>query len=167
MDATERVRERVRDVLRERRVRQTAIATRLDIEQSAVHRYIHGPTPMTVAFLEAVESLSGVPMGEIVSPKEDWKQVNADEAALLRALRRWPATVTRSLGAFLAFFADEEPVLRQTRNLHELWRSMPQKRRDEFYAMGVLLAAGRLEPDLLARLMTRLEAEQRAFAAKP
>jgi transcriptional regulator with XRE-family HTH domain len=165
MSATDRVRQRLQGLVREKKLPQSIVAGKLGIARSAVNRYVHGPTPITIDFLEVAEEVSGVPLGELASPQESWKQVNPDEAALLRALRRWPITVTRALGAFVAFFADEPAQVRQTRNFHELWRHLPQKKRDELYAIGVLLSGGTLAPDLLARLMAQLEAEQKSYAA--
>ena len=166
MTATERTRLRLRELVREKRLAQHRIADRLQIARSAVNRYIQGETPITVSFLEAVEAETRVPLAELVTEPGTVYQLNADEAALIRWLRRWPLSVTRALCGFLAFFADEPSQMRQTRNLHELWRGLPQKKRDWFYGMGILLAEGTLAPDLQARLMARLEAEQQAYAAE-
>lgn len=167
VEATERMRRRLRELSDDRRFRQTKIAARLGIAQSAVNRYIHGATPITVSFLEAISEETGIPIAELVAPPGTIHQLNADEAALIRWLRGWPLSVTRALVAFLAPFADEPPQAKQTRNLHELWRRMPAKKREWFYSVGLLLMEGTLAPDLQARLLARLEADQSAYAADP
>lgn len=167
MTATERTRRRLQALVRDKAFRQTRVAERLGIATSAVNRYIHGVTPITLTFLEAVAEESRVPLTELVSQDEGWKQLNPDELALLRALRQWPLSVTRALCAFVGFFADEPAQVRQTRNLHELWRRMPAKRRDWFYSVGLLLQEGTLAPDLQARLLQQLEADQSAYADDP
>ncbi len=164
---TDRVRRRLRELSDTKAFKQTKVAARLDIDQGAVNRYINGATPITVSFLEAVSEETSIPLAELVAPPGTIHQLNADEAALLRWLRRWPLSVTRALCGFLAFFADEPPQLLQTRNLHELWRHLPAKRREWLYGVAVLLKEGTLAPDLQARLMAQLQAEQQDFATDP
>lgn len=167
VEAMGRVRGRLRELSEERRFKQTKVAERLGIDQGAVNRYIHGATPITVSFLEAVSLETGIPIAELVAPPGTIHQLNPDEAALIRWLRGWPLSVTRALCAFLAPFADEAPQLKQTRNLHELWRRMPAKKREWFYSVGLLMMEGTLAPDLQARLLKRLEADQLAYAGDP
>ena len=167
MDATERTRARLQELVRAKRLKQTRLVERLGMGASSVNKYIQGTTPITVAFLEAVEEVAQVPIAELVAPAGTVHQLNADEAALIRWLRGWPLSVTRALCAFLAPFADEAPQLKQTRNLHELWRRMPAKKREWYYSVGLLLMEGTLAADLQARLLQRLTVDQSAYAADP
>lgn len=155
-ETTYRVRQRIREMAAARQFKQTLVAKRLGVDQGSVNRYVHGPTPLTLAFLDAVSLESGVPLGEIVSPPGAFKEVDADEAALLRHLRRWPKSVLRSLVAFVGFFADESPVEQQTRNMHELWRRMGRKERERLYAAALLMKEGRLPPDQVESLVRHL-----------
>jgi transcriptional regulator with XRE-family HTH domain len=165
--ATDRVRQYLRALSDDRRFKQTKIAARLQIDQAAVNRYIHGSTPITVSFLEAVSQETGIPIAELVAQPGTTYQLNADEALIVRALRKWPASVGHALRVFLEPFADEEPALQQQRNLHELLRRMSRKQRDWLYAVALLLREGTLAPDLQARLLTQLEADQQAFVDDP
>lgn len=149
----------------ERRGFKVALARRLNFQPSAITPYVTGERPMSLEVLEAVSELASVPLAELVAaPGSSVRELNADEAALLRALRRWPLTVTRSLCAFVAFFADEEPVAAQTRNFHELWRRMDQTRRDRIFSLAQLMSEGVLTPDLLSALQERLVADRAADA---
>lgn len=162
----ERVSRRVRE-LAERRGFKTALARRLRLSAPAITPYVSGERDVSLDMLEAVAELASVPVAELVAPPGTIHQLNPDEAALIRWLRRWPLSVTRALCAFLAFFADEPSEIAQTRNLHELWRRMPAKKREWFYSVGLLLQEGTLAPDLQARLLRQLEADQSAYAADP
>lgn len=166
---TERVRLALQRLFRERRFSQTNIAKRLGIVPSAVSRTLTDPNrPITLDFLEALAAeVPGVHVSELVAPSDAvLKQLNAEEAMILRALRRWPASVTRALAVFLAFFADEAPVDVQTRNLHEYWRGLGVKDREWLFGVAVLLREGTLAPDLQAGLVERLEAERYTAAAQ-
>lgn len=154
--ATARIRARLREMSQSRAFTQTAVAKRLGIDQASVNRYVHGPTPLTVTFLEAVAEETQIPLGELVAPPGSYKQLDAEEAALLRYLRRWPKSVMRALIAFVAFFADEPPAAVQTRNMHELWRRMPTKQREVLYGVAVLIRERTLSPELQARILGQL-----------
>lgn len=133
---------------------------------SAITPYVQGHREPSLTMLEAVSELTQVPIAELVTPPEAvLKQLNPDEAALLRWLRSWPLDVTRSLVQFVAFFADEPPAARQTRNLHELWRGLGHADREWLYGVAVMLREKTLAPDLQAALLQRLEIE--AKHAKP
>lgn len=166
---TERVRAQLVKLHRARKFSQVAVAQRLNQFPSAVNHTLHrADRPLTLEFLEAVaDTAPSVLVAELVAPPgSTLKQLNPDEAALLRALRLWPAHVTRALGAFVAFFADEESEAVQTRNLHAYWRQMDQKDRDWFYGVAVLMREGSLGPDLRAGLVDRLEDARRGGAAR-
>ena len=165
--ATDRVREQLQRLVREKRLSQRRVAEKLGMGAPGVNKYINGDTPITVAFLEAVSDVARVPIAELIAEPGTVYQLNADEAALIRWLRGWPLSVTRAFCAFLAPFADEAPQLKQTRNLHELWRRMPAKKREWFYSVGLLLMEGTLAPDLQARLLQRLEVDQSTYADDP
>ena len=165
VDATERTRERLQALVREKRLRQTRLADLLGIGAPSVNKYIRQNTPITVAFLEAVEQVTGIPIAELVAPPGTTHQLNAEEAAILRRLRAWPASVMHALGAFLAFFADEPPEARMTRNLHELWRGLDHRDREWLYGVAVMLRERSLAPDHLTGLADQLKAEVAAQKA--
>jgi hypothetical protein len=73
-------------------------------------------------------------------------------------LRQWPQSVTEALTLFLAFFADEPAIDRQTRNVHEMWRQI-RTPADRNFLEGALqmLNDGRLAPDLKEALARQLE----------
>ena len=159
VDATERTRKTLQRLAREKTLRQSRLAARLGVAASAVNRSIHGPTPITVTFLEAVEADTGIPLAEIVAPPGTTYQLDADEAALIRAFRKWPKSVVHALLAFLAPFVDEGPTETRTRNLHEYWRRMPARDQEWIYGIVVMLREGMLPPDVRAGLVRHLEAE--------
>lgn len=164
VEATERVRRRLRELADDRRFNQTKVAARLGIDQSNVNRYVRGATPITISFLEAISGETGIPLAELVAPPGTIHELHADEAALIRWLRRWPISVTRSLARFLAFFADEPSEVLQTRNQHELWRGMAQKDRDWYQAIGVMLREG-LPDEARASIVAQAEARAARDAA--
>lgn len=161
--------ERVSDSLRElaeRRGFRKALAERMGFRPSGVTPYVKGERHVTLPMLEAISELSGVPVANLVVPPDSSiKQLNADEAALYRALHRWPLSVTRALCAFVAFFADEEPAAGLTRNLHELWRGLQAPDREWLYGIAVMLREGILPPDLRQGLVDSLKAELQRRAA--
>lgn len=161
-DATDRVRARLRELFEQKRFKQNRVAERLAIQPSAVTRYVNGPTPITVAFLEAVSEESAIPIGELVAPVESWKQVSADEAAILRGLRKWPTSVTTSLVRFLAFFVDEAPSAGMLRNLHELLRELPEPARRAVYGFALMRKEGAIPPELEAELFAQLSSAAQA-----
>jgi transcriptional regulator with XRE-family HTH domain len=137
------------------------VAARLKLDASAVTRYVNGPTALTIEFLDAVSQESGVPLGELVSPPGTLHQLDAYESALIRALRQWPKSVTQAILSFVGFFADEAPVERQAKNLHEMYRKMPDGDREWLYSVALLLSEQTLPPDLRAGLVSRLTDEAR------
>jgi transcriptional regulator with XRE-family HTH domain len=159
---TEHARERVKALQDARRFRQKAVAKRLNMSASNVSRTINDESrDFTLAFLDAVAHEARVPLVELVVPPDSMvRQLNADEARLLRAMQGWPASVTRSLLQFVAFFADEPPVAQQTRNVHEYWRGMDQIDRDWIYGLLVMLREGKMPQDLRTGLLDHLKREQ-------
>lgn len=166
---TDRVRAALRDLHQARRFSQVKLADRLKVDPSSVSHTLNKPDrPITLDFLEAASQLAGVRVAELVAePGSVVKELNPDEAALLRALRNWPLTVTRSLVAFVAFFADEEPAATQTRNLHELWRHLNQRQREAVYGFAVMQREGSLPPEITAKLYERLSDESKAAVGTP
>lgn len=159
---TERVRSRLKELASNRAIPQRKLAKRLKMSQSNISKTIHHDSrPLTLEFLEAVAELTQIPLGELVSKPGEWKQVSPDEAALLRALRRWPQAVGRHLVAFAGFFGDEPPADAQSRSVHELWRNLKTTAdRETAHAVLSLLSEGLLPPDLRAGLVNRVIAER-------
>jgi len=158
---TEQVRARLQEVFKERALKQVRVAERLGMNSSAVTRYLNGPTAITLEFLEAVAEESQVPIGELVSAVGSAHHLDAYESALIRALRQWPKSVTQAILSFVAFFADEAPVERQAKNLHEMYRKMPDGDREWLYSVALLLSEQTLPPDLRGGLVSRLTDEAR------
>ena len=167
-DLTERVRGVLKRLSRERRFNQTTVAHRLNLVPSAVSRNLtQAGRPLSLEFVATIADEAGIHLSELVAPpRAALKQLDADEAALLRWLRLWPKDVTRHLGRFVQFFADEAPPVQQQRNLHELIRNLAQNDRDWLYGVAVMLREGTLPPDLQAGLVQELEAEQYRKRAK-
>ena len=139
-------------------------ACRMRNEFRAVQLYVN-TARAHLCKLEAMSDLSGRPVAELVAPPGTIYQLNAEEAAIIRRLRLWPASVMRALGAFLAFFADEPPEVRLSRNMHELWRGLETRDREWLFGIAVMLRERSLAPDHLAGLVEQLKAEA-ATAAK-
>jgi transcriptional regulator with XRE-family HTH domain len=164
------VKARIKRLYDERRFTQTALAKELGVTPSAVNGYFRTETPVTLDLLEAVSALTHIPVGELVAPDGSLvKQLDADEAALLRYARSWPKSVLHGLLVFLRYWADEPPVVQQTRKLHEFWRVMPMRNKDAFFGLAAILSERVLEPDLLEQLTAHVKDEhytQRADDAK-
>lgn len=161
----ERVKRRVVRLYDEGRFKQNIAAERLNMNPASLHGYVRGSTDITLHVLEVVSELTQVPVGELVVPEGSLiKELDADEAALLRHLRKWPKSVVRSLVGFLAFFADEPPVDVQTRNLHEMWRRFDRPHRERLFLLAQLMSEGLMTPDLLEGLQDRLVADRLADA---
>ena len=159
---SERVKARVVALYRERRFTQVALAKALSVDPSAANGYVSGDTRISLDVLEAVAEVSGVPIAELVAPDGSLlRQLNPTEAQLFRALRQWPGSVTEALALFLAFFADEPAIDRQTRNVHEMWRQI-RTPADRNFLEGAMqmLNDGRLAPDLKEALSRQLEADR-------
>ncbi len=147
---------------------QAKLARKLSVSDQAITRLVAGDTTLTVDALEAIAEVSGIPVAElVVPPSAVIKQLDAEEAALLRYLRRWPKTVSRALIVFVAFFADEEPAETQTRNLHELYRHLDAPMREALYGFAIGLREKSIPPDIERALFERLSAESKAAAGKP
>jgi transcriptional regulator with XRE-family HTH domain len=160
MTLSERVKARIVELYRQRKFTQATLAKALSVDPSAAHGYVSGDTRISLDVLEAVCEVSGVPVAELVAPVgSQIKQLNGDEAAVIRALRQWPLSVTRSLGAFLAFFADEPFEDAQARSHHELWRGLNMRERDWLHGIAVMLREQTLGPDLREALVDRLSRE--------
>jgi transcriptional regulator with XRE-family HTH domain len=110
-----------------------ALADRMAYGASAITPYINGSRPVSLDMLEAISEISGKPPAELIAPPGSIHQCSPDEAALLRALRTWPPSVTTSLLRFLAFFADEPPGAGVLRNLHEIARELSEPQRQRVY----------------------------------
>jgi hypothetical protein len=122
---------------------------------------INGPTPLTLVFLEAVADETCVPLAELVAGAEKLHELDAYESALIRALRLWPKSVTQAILSFVAFFADESPVERQAKNLHEMYRKMDDGDREFLSSLAVLLREKAVPPDLRAGISNQLKGETR------
>jgi transcriptional regulator with XRE-family HTH domain len=157
----ERLSVRLRE-LSEKRGFRNALAKRLRVYPSAITPYVSGEREMSMDMLEAVSELAAIPLAELVAPPGSLiKQLDADEAALLRHLRKWPKSVIRNLCQFVGFFADEDPAETQARNLHELYRGLRANDRDWLYSAAVMLREKALPPDLQQGLSEQLVAELR------
>lgn len=155
-----RVAERLRE-LSEQRGFRLSLAKRLKKTPPAITPYVSGERAVTLEMLEAISEIAHIPLAELVAlPGSDVKELNPNEAALIRALRQWPSSVTKALLTFVAFFADEEPAATQTRNLHAYFREFDQKDRDWYYGIAVLMHEGMLPPDVREGLMDRLAVER-------
>jgi transcriptional regulator with XRE-family HTH domain len=163
MELTERVRLELARLHREKRFSQRRIADTLNVDAALVSRTIHtSERPITLRFLEAVSAAAGIAVTELVAePGSTLCALTREEYALLRALRRWPASVTKLISEFVAFFADEPASAGQTRNLHQLWREMNQHQRDRVYAVAQLEIEGLLQPDTLSSLERQMSAMAR------
>lgn len=155
---SERVSRRVVDLAR-RRGFKTALAKRLGYGASGVSPYVSGQRVPSLDMLEAISEVGQVPLAELVAEPGSLYQLDPDEATLIRWLREWPKSVTHALLAFVAFFADEPPAVRQTRNLHELWRRLPSAKQEWLYGVALFLREGSLGPDQLAALVQQLKVE--------
>jgi transcriptional regulator with XRE-family HTH domain len=168
--ATESLTERLAALLREageRRGFKKALADELHVSQSAITPYVNGERAVTLDMLEAIAKLTNTPIAELVAPPGDTvRQLRPDEAEVLRALRKWPVEVSHALLSFVRFFADEEPAAGQTRNLHQIWRTMRQHQRDQLYGFAAHLAAGSLPPETVETLFAQLSAESKAATGK-
>lgn len=153
-----RVSQRLKELAAKRGFKK-ALAARLDFGPSWVSPYVSGERAVTLDILEAMAELSGKPAAELVAPPETVWQLDADEARLVRTLRRWPKPVTHALLDFLGFFADEAPTETRTRNLHELWRRLTDRDQEFLYGLAVMLREKAVAPDLRAGLLRRFEAE--------
>lgn len=154
---TDRVRQRLIELKHEKRWRRKNVAARLGVDGSTVSRLVTN-VDITLAQLEAIAHEAGVNAAELVAPPGTLKQLSADEAELLRAVRAWPKNVQQALLEFVRYFADETPVELQTRNVHAFWRGMPREDRDLVYAILQMVRERIVTPDLREVLMTRLEA---------
>jgi transcriptional regulator with XRE-family HTH domain len=158
----ERVSERFKE-LAEKRGFATALAKRLGKTPSAITPYINGSTPVSIEVLEAVSELAQIPVAELVASEESsWRELDSQEAAIVRALRHWPDTVRDAFVAFVQYFADEPPAAGQTRNVHEHWRHLSQAERDEIEPLMLLLRRRVLQPEQLKQIHRRLTAAAEA-----
>jgi transcriptional regulator with XRE-family HTH domain len=158
-ELTELVRQRLYKLAKTKRFRRDALAERLGIVESAVTKNLITPgRPLTIAFVEAAATLADVPIAELFCPQgSEIKQVDAEEAGLLRHLRLWPRTVRRSLLAFLQFFSSEDPADLQFRNLREHWRHLNATDRERLNSYAVIFREKVLAPDQRQALDERLQ----------
>jgi transcriptional regulator with XRE-family HTH domain len=163
---TDRARAEIRRLSDDRQFSQRRVAETLNVKPSTVtHTINRQHQPITLDFLEAVSDAAQIPAAELIAEPGSLHQLNAQEAALLRALRNWPDSVTRALVQFVAFFADEPSAVRQTRNMHELWRHLDQRKRDQLFGIAAGLAEG-FAPDITAKLFEQLSDEAKAAVGK-
>jgi len=127
--------------LAEQRGFKKALADRMSYSPSAITPYINGSRPVSLDMLEAISEVSAIRPAELIAPPGSVYQVSPDEAAILRALRQWPPSVTTALSRFLAFFADEAPGGGVLRDLHELLREMSDTDRRAVYGFALMRAA--------------------------
>lgn len=154
----DRIFRRVRHLADTRALKGTEVARAAGVTPSVISRQLRGEVALSFSTIEAVAELAEVPIAELVVPDGALlKQLDADEAALVRGLRLWPPHVRRLLREFLEFFADAPPGETQTRNLHEHWRRMAPHEREVLYGCAVLLRRGVLTPSQLATLFDRPE----------
>jgi len=140
---------------------KTRLAEAMSMEPSGITPYVNGTREVSMAMLEAMSRLSGKPIAEIVCPPGDViKQLDADEAALIRYARAWPKSVLHALLHFLHYWSDDPPVDEQTRKLREYWRVMSVQNRGWFVGAAAMLAEGMLPPDIQEGLTRHLEAER-------
>jgi transcriptional regulator with XRE-family HTH domain len=168
-DLTEHVRARLVELHRAKKFTQTAVARRLNKDTSAANRILTGTKAITLADLEAIADEADVNAAELIAPPGTLKQLNAEEAELLRMLRAWPQSVRLALLVFLRFFADESPAETQTRNLHEHWRGLNAGDRNWIAGVVQMVREGILPPDLREGLIDQLITEtqkRRAADAK-
>ena len=139
------------------------LAERLRVGPSTITPYTSGEREPPLHYIEAAAAIANIPIAEFVAaPGSTVRELNADEAAILRALRQWPLSVTRALCAFVAFFADEEPVAQQTRKMHEVWRHLPPEKRAAVFGYAVQAAENMIPPDIATGLFEELSAASRA-----
>ncbi len=158
-ELTELVRQRLYKLAKTKKFRRDALAERLGIVESAVTKNLITPgRPLTIGFVEAAATLADVPIAELFCPQgSDIKQVDAEEASLLRHLRQWPRTVRRALLAFLEFFSGEDPADMQFRNLREHWRHLSATDRERLNSYAVIFREKVLTPDQESALNGRLQ----------
>jgi transcriptional regulator with XRE-family HTH domain len=157
---TERVRARLVELHRAKKFSQTKVAGRLNVHPSAVNRTLTSDKAITLDELETIADEAGTNAAELLAPPGTLKQLNADEAELLRFVRVWPVEVRDALLTFLRYFADEPPADVQTRNVHQFWRGMHAGDRMWVYGILQMVREGMLSPDLREGLADRLVDEQ-------
>jgi transcriptional regulator with XRE-family HTH domain len=157
-ELTELVRQRLYQLAKTKRFRRDALAERLGVVESAVTKNLITPgRPLTIGFVEAAAALADVPVAELLCPQgSEIKQVDAEEASLLRYLRQWPRTVRRALLAFVQFFSNEDPADTQFRNLREHWRHLNATDRERLNSYAVIFREKVLTPDQEQALNGRL-----------
>jgi transcriptional regulator with XRE-family HTH domain len=160
-DLTERVRARLLDLSRRRRFNQSKVAARLNLHSSAINRTLKGSKEITLKELEIIADEAQERPAELLAPPGTVKELNAEEAELLRFFRAWPKETREALAAFLRYFADESPAETQTRNVHQFWRGMKINDRQWVYGLMQMVREGILPPDLREGLLDRLTDELR------
>ena len=139
------------------------LAARLRVSQGAISPYVAGTREVSLDMLEAMSEETGVPLAELVAPPDAvLKQLDAEEAALLRAVRNWPKDVMWNLLRFVLFFENADPVSAQSRNMHEVFRRLKPQERDWIYGLAVGLREGALQPDIQEGLAVHVAGEARA-----
>jgi transcriptional regulator with XRE-family HTH domain len=159
VEVTTRVRGQLQALFKRTALKQIRVAERLGVAPSVVTRYLYGPSALTLPFLDAVAEESRIPLGELLAPPGTVHQLDAYEAALIRALRLWPKSVTQAILTFVSFFADESPVERQGKNLHEMYRRMGDADREWLYSVALLVSERTLPPDLRGGVVDLLKGE--------
>jgi transcriptional regulator with XRE-family HTH domain len=165
--ASERVRERLHEMADAKpHGWKTLVAERLRVANATVTPWFDGSREPSLDQLEKICDLAGIRLAEIVSPEGSLYELDADEGAIVRALRLWPATVRRSLAAFVRYFSNEEPVAGQSRKMAELWRHLPPERRSSVYGYALAMSEGAIPPDIAAEFFDQLSAEAKAAVGR-
>jgi len=164
--SAERAKVAVRLLYQQKRFTLKDAAARLGVSDSSLWHYVQGDRPLTLDALDAISGASGVPLVELIAdPDAAIKQLDADEAALLRAVRAWPKDVLRHLLRFVWHFDDPEPTVKQSRDMHSLFRELSESQRSWIYGLAVGLREGALPPDIQAGLTARVQGEAAALRA--
>lgn len=143
------------------------LAKELNVVPSAITPYVEGDREVTLRMLQAVSKLTGERVSEMLAPpNSSLKELDPEEAAILRWLRSWPRDVTRNLAAFLMFFADEPPALQRDRSFHDLYRNLGDKDRELIYSIALQAREQNVSPDMRAALVRRLEEDATQLRAR-
>jgi transcriptional regulator with XRE-family HTH domain len=163
-----RVKAAVIRLYQERRFTQAALAEHLGVDPSAAHGYVNGDTVISLDVLQGICEVAGERPAELVAPPGSLvKQLNPDEARLIRALRMWDKSVTQALSTFVTFFAGEPLADQQSRNHHAIWRGLRRTERDYLHGVAQMLRSRKLSPDLQAAIVDHLLKEADRPSALP
>lgn len=141
-------------------------ATRLGVSTTSMWHYVQGERPLTLDALDAISGACGVPLVELLAdPDAVIKQLDAEEAALLRAVRDWPKDVLRHLLRFVWHFDQPAPTAKLSRDMHTIFRELTEAQRSWIYGLSVGLREGVLPPDIQEGLAATVQGEAAALRA--